>query len=405
MSGIESSANSIGTQHLGQTHLQEEVASQQSATSDRSSIFNNRLSTAVSVGQQITGGALEQFDAPPLERLNPAASADRREPLVPKESSLPKKIFKNVMLAGKGIIAVATVGISYGVSYLLGRMMRENVFGSEADRREPNQIGGHQDSINSMGNAGPMECLTADNEKLRGNFFSPADSTVAPGTPDTRKPVVLLLSGSGGTAENYGREIADFYSKGSGHKANVMSLNYRGFGESDGGLPSKQSVYQDAHAMFNKLLDMGFEPNQIVIHGFSLGGSVAAKLHESAENQGMQLKGVVYDRPMTSVKEAATASMGGGVKGWIAGPIAGPIGAWGAGSMDARSKLREIQTKTPVIVTYDNQNLGPNARTMGNDLRNRLGEDNVKVLSTNSSHLDSSSMVWRCRTDLNGILV
>lgn len=409
MSGIGSSANSIGTQHLGQTHLQEEVASQQSATSGRSSISNNRLSTAVSVGQEITGGALERFDAPPLERVSPGAAGNEKNHLVPKESSLTKKLLKNVMLAGKVIMAVAIV------PYLIGRgieyAMRQQVFGSEAERRDPNGIQKDQNRINEeMANARPMEFLTADNEMLRGNFFSPANSTGSPGTPDISKPVVLLLTGSAGTAEKQGFKIAEFYSKDSAHNANVMSVNYRGFGASDGGLPSKQSVYQDAHAMFNKLLDMGFKPNQIVIHGFSLGGSVAAKLHESAENQGMQLKGVVYDRPMTSVKEAASAYVGGGVTGIMgylaraAGGMAGGIGAWGAGSMDARSKLREIETQTPVIVTHDEDELGPNAETMGNDLRKRLGEENVKVLSTGYSHLNSSGMVWRCRAGLNEIL-
>jgi RTX toxin RtxA len=200
--------------------------------------------------------------------------------------------------------------------------------------------------------------------------------------PDLTKPVVLLLTGSGGTCQTQGQDLAKMYSNGN-PDANVLSVNYRGYGDSDGGLPSKESVYKDGHAMFNHLLEMGFKPEQIIIHGYSMGGAVAAKLHQSLENQGVQVKGVVYDRPMTSVYEAAKAHMGGGP----VGGIAGMIGRWGAGPMDTRGKVESLSTTgtTPVLVTYDREVLGPNARTMGDKLHERMG-DRAQVVATGTDH-------------------
>ena len=48
--------------------------------------------------------------------------------------------------------------------------------------------------------------------------------------PDTGKPVVLLLTGSGGTAEEYGYDLGKMYSE--ELDVNVMGVNYRGFGAS-----------------------------------------------------------------------------------------------------------------------------------------------------------------------------
>ena len=68
---------------------------------------------------------------------------------------------------------------------------------------------------------------------------------------------------------------------------NAITVNYRGFGDSEGGLPSKESVYKDGQAMFNHLLQMGFKPDQIVIHGYSMGGAVAVCAADEGSVEGV----------------------------------------------------------------------------------------------------------------------
>jgi len=59
----------------------------------------------------------------------------------------------------------------------------------------------------------------------------------------------------------------------------VFLVDYRGYGESDGGFPSEASVYQDADAAWKYLVnDRGIQPAELYIYGHSLGGAVAIEL-------------------------------------------------------------------------------------------------------------------------------
>lgn len=275
------------------------------------------------------------------------------------------------------------------VSLALSRPMREAVFGEQADRKgvgedNPNALENFKSRINAMPNTLMVELPAKDGEALRGHFFSPASSD-PPGQPDLNKPVVLLLTGSGGSAQEQGYSLAKMYSE--KHDVNVLCMNYRGFGNSDGGLPSRNQVYEDGHTMFNHLLDQGFKSENVMIHGYSLGATVAAKLQQSAENQGVTLKGVFYDRPMTSVRAAAKAHQGGGAVGWIAGVL----GRWGVGRMSAQAKLEALpdNSKTRILFSHDNELLGPNAKKLGDKMQMRFAENCKGVIATELPHLDN----------------
>ena len=59
---------------------------------------------------------------------------------------------------------------------------------------------------------------------------------------------------------------------------NVFMIDYRGYGKSQG-KPTEQGVYEDARTAWNWLIEeKGLAAGQIVIHGRSLGGVVAAHL-------------------------------------------------------------------------------------------------------------------------------
>jgi alpha-beta hydrolase superfamily lysophospholipase len=61
----------------------------------------------------------------------------------------------------------------------------------------------------------------------------------------------------------------------------VLAIDYRGFGKSDGDLPSEKTVYEDAHAAWDWLVARQPDPARRFIYGHSLGGAVAVDLAAS----------------------------------------------------------------------------------------------------------------------------
>jgi len=59
---------------------------------------------------------------------------------------------------------------------------------------------------------------------------------------------------------------------------NVLAIDYRGFGRSSAGLPSEQSVYEDARAAWRWLEARAPEPGRRILYGHSLGGAIAAEV-------------------------------------------------------------------------------------------------------------------------------
>jgi alpha-beta hydrolase superfamily lysophospholipase len=65
----------------------------------------------------------------------------------------------------------------------------------------------------------------------------------------------------------------------------VLAIDYRGFGKSDGDLPSEKTVYEDAHAAWDWLVAQQPDPARRYIYGHSLGGAVAVDLAASLSKQ------------------------------------------------------------------------------------------------------------------------
>lgn len=61
----------------------------------------------------------------------------------------------------------------------------------------------------------------------------------------------------------------------------VLAIDYRGFGKSDGGLPSEQTVYEDARVAWQRLTQLQSDPAKRFIYGHSLGGAIAIDLAAS----------------------------------------------------------------------------------------------------------------------------
>ena len=58
----------------------------------------------------------------------------------------------------------------------------------------------------------------------------------------------------------------------------VLAIDYRGFGQSKGDLPSEASVYEDARAAWERFTAMQPDASKRLIYGHSLGGAVAIDL-------------------------------------------------------------------------------------------------------------------------------
>jgi uncharacterized protein len=93
---------------------------------------------------------------------------------------------------------------------------------------------------------------------------------------------------------------ADFYRYLRGLPANVLALEYRGYGRSEGAA-SEQGIYRDADAAYSYLVrERGIPPRGIIALGQSLGTAVAAELAERRE-----LGGVVLEAPFPSARALA----------------------------------------------------------------------------------------------------
>jgi len=90
----------------------------------------------------------------------------------------------------------------------------------------------------------------------------------------------------------------------------VLAIDYRGFGQSDGGLPSETTVYEDAHAAWKKLVQLQPNPAKRFIYGHSLGGAIAvdlaASLNDSAALKGdAPARGLIVESSFTTLADIA----------------------------------------------------------------------------------------------------
>ncbi len=87
------------------------------------------------------------------------------------------------------------------------------------------------------------------------------------------KGVVLYLHGNKGNARRCQRQAEMF----SGFDHDVLLLDYRGYGKSDGAVTSMKQLYDDVQIVYNFLIEKYGEAN-ITIAGYSLGTGMASYL-------------------------------------------------------------------------------------------------------------------------------
>jgi pimeloyl-ACP methyl ester carboxylesterase len=135
----------------------------------------------------------------------------------------------------------------------------------------------------------PIETVyleTEDKVRISG-FFLPRENS---------RRVILFLHGNAGNASHRLPDAVALWSL----NANVLLLDYRGYGLSEG-TPSESGVYRDAEAALSYLMeDLGFSIEEIVIFGRSIGSAVA--VHIAQEKS---LNGLILISPLTSGRDVA----------------------------------------------------------------------------------------------------
>ena len=114
-------------------------------------------------------------------------------------------------------------------------------------------------------------------------------------------PIVYYLHGARWNLTGHLNRIAQLRRFG----FSVFAIDYRGFGKSDGDLPSETSVYEDARAGWRWVVAREPDPGRRFIYGHSLGGAVAVDLAASlAATDGAH--GLVVESSFTNFAEMAS---------------------------------------------------------------------------------------------------
>lgn len=93
----------------------------------------------------------------------------------------------------------------------------------------------------------------------------------------------------------------------------VLAVDYRGFGQSRGGLPSEATVYEDAHIAWERFAQLQPDAGKRLIFGHSLGGAVAVELARALAAEARQggaappARGLILESTFTSLGDVAAA--------------------------------------------------------------------------------------------------
>ncbi|MBN3804790.1 alpha/beta hydrolase [Paraburkholderia sp. Ac-20336] len=258
----------------------------------------------------------------------------------------------------------------------LKKFMANQVFGNATDRKtlEPWQ----QRKIRVGIATGQIEPV-----KIKGNAGELAGHLYKATSDEKAGKVALVLSGSGEPAEMQVPDIADKYRE---NGVDVLAINYRGFGASEG-TPSEKGLYQDAEAMLDHLTHtMNVPAENVLVHGYSMGGPVAAHLATKARSEGLSLGGLVLDRPMPSTSKGVRAHFP------KIGAIPGQLAKQSVGALSVEKNLQGQPAGTKVVMMTDSDGLGREGELLRERLLTR-GFD-VSGSQVDAAH-DESNVVMR----------
>jgi len=113
-------------------------------------------------------------------------------------------------------------------------------------------------------------------------------------------PTILFFHGNTGTRALPVRTVI-YTALTSRLNANLMVIDYRGFGDSEGH-PSVEGVSMDARAGWDFLMDEGAKPEDVLIMGHSLGTAISGLLAAELGREGIKHRGTVLMSAFSSVR-------------------------------------------------------------------------------------------------------
>jgi alpha-beta hydrolase superfamily lysophospholipase len=119
----------------------------------------------------------------------------------------------------------------------------------------------HQFSFNQ--NFEEINIKTADNIQLNGILFKTHNS----------KGLIFYLHGNAGSIASWGAAARLYTALG----YDVFILDYRGYGKSQGKIGNQKQLFEDNQLAYN-IMKKRYNPDEIVILGYSIGTGLAAKL-------------------------------------------------------------------------------------------------------------------------------
>jgi acetyl esterase/lipase len=292
----------------------------------------------------------------------------------------------------------------------IGKQLAGQLFGDPDDRagrtlkkvdgKDVDLHGQNCQKIGAMlndGTAAAVKIIGEGKRQLRGNFFSADGYNLKnnDNKADTSRPVVLLLTGSGGSAEEQGFDVASFYTA---NGASVLSVNYAGFGGNAAPAEgtSELSMQQDAQSMLQHLINLGYDPDKIIIHGYSLGAAVAAELQRANEANDVKFRGAVQDRPMLSAVH--------GVEGHFTKAMhpAAALTRDKVGGFQGERAIMQLDPQTPMVITSDKGRFA----TRADELREKLKKNHSNVSGEHSGggHFDHKKMLEANKEALVGVI-
>lgn len=174
-------------------------------------------------------------------------------------------------------IAFVIVGV-YVISVIILAIVQTKLifFPGKLSRNFKFQLGEHGEEV-FIG--------TSDGETINGLYYR-----------GTRDDVILYFHGNAGDLSGWQFVASDFLSFG----YNILIIDYRGYGKSTGTI-SEAGFYRDAEAAYGFVVQQkGFNPQDVIIYGRSVGTGVAVHLASTFPN-----KGLVLEAPYTSLKALA----------------------------------------------------------------------------------------------------
>lgn len=110
-------------------------------------------------------------------------------------------------------------------------------------------------------------------------------------------PAILFLHGACWSLSWHVERIRRWQAMG----FSVLGIDYRGFGESPGDLPTEAGVYEDAQRGWEHLRHLAPYASQRMIYGHSLGGAIAIELATRYRN----MDAVIVESTFTSIRDMA----------------------------------------------------------------------------------------------------